>query len=74
MFTVKDSDQLPKIFPICQNIFRQMFEKSVSVKISPIKILPYTVSKNQALQILYHVAIIIIHIVLMKVEYITKIT
>ena len=51
-----------------------MFEKSVSVKISPIKILPYTVSKNQALQILYHVAIIIIHIVLMQVEYITKIT
>ena len=57
-----------------QNIFRQMFEKSVSVKISPIKILPYTVSKNQALQILYHVAIIIIHTVLMQVEYITKIT
>ena len=51
-----------------------MFEKSVSVKISPIKILPYMVSKNQALQILYHVAIIIIHIVLVQVEYITKIT
>ena len=28
---------------ICQNIFRQIFEELVSVKISPIKILHYTV-------------------------------
>ena len=74
MFIVKDSDHLPKVFPSVKIFFHQMFEKSVSIKISPIKILLYTVSKNHALQILFHVAIIIIHIVLMQVEYITKIT